>query len=58
MTTEEALKAFGSKAAIAQALNISPQAVSYWKEKVPELRAYQLREILEQRAVKPEQSAA
>jgi hypothetical protein len=50
MKTADAIQAFGTKAAIAQALNITPQAVSYWGDEVPELRAYQLRDILAKRA--------
>lgn len=49
MSTEEALSAFGSRAAIADLLNISRQAVYQWGETVPELSAYKLREIQRRR---------
>jgi len=45
MKTQEAIERYGSKSAIARKLDITPEAVMQWGEKVPELRAYQLREI-------------
>ena len=49
MTTNEAVAIFGSKAEIARALGISRASVTEWGEKIPELRVYQLREILVER---------
>lgn len=45
ISTADAINAFGSGAALARALNIKPQAITSWGEFVPELRAFQLREI-------------
>ncbi|MDX7693596.1 Cro/CI family transcriptional regulator [Aeromonas caviae] len=42
MTTSNAVKYFGSKAAIARALGINKAAVSQWGETIPEGRAYQI----------------
>ena len=42
---------FGTKAAIAQALNIRPQAVYQWKGKVPPLRALELERLTQGRLV-------
>ena len=47
MTVDEAVKHFGNKAGIARALDITPAAVYQWGDKVPELRAYQLRQKIE-----------
>jgi len=49
MKTDEAIEAFGSVAALAAALDIKVQAVYQWGDTVPELRVYQIREILEGR---------
>lgn len=49
MTKDEAIKAFGSQAKLAEALGLSRAAVSLWGETVPPLRAYQIREILDRR---------
>ena len=49
MTKEEAIAAFGSAKAIAEALGITEAAVSQWPDIVPELRQYQLREVLRHR---------
>lgn len=46
MKTEDAIKAFGSAKALADALGIWPQAVYAWGDTVPELRAYQIKDIL------------
>lgn len=45
MKKETAIKAFGSPAALARALGISPAAVYQWGEDVPRLRVYELREL-------------
>ncbi|WP_270809068.1 Cro/CI family transcriptional regulator [Aeromonas sp. QDB08] len=42
MTTSNAVRYFGSKAAIARALGINKAAVSQWGETIPEGRAYQI----------------
>lgn len=49
MTKSEAIAIFGSAAKVARALNISKAAVSEWGEEIPELRVYQIREILANR---------
>lgn len=47
MTKQEALDFFdGSVRNLANALGITEQAVHQWGEKVPELRAYQLKDKL------------
>jgi|VirMetMinimDraft_7_1064189.scaffolds.fasta_scaffold364390_1 hypothetical protein len=45
----EVLKHFKNNRQISLALNISAQAVGEWKEVIPELRSYQLAEILKKR---------
>lgn len=42
MKTESAVKHFGSKAAIADAIGIKRSAVSQWDETIPKGRAYQI----------------
>jgi len=44
MKKDDAVQAFGTQAALARALGIQPPSVSEWKDEIPELRAYQLRE--------------
>ena len=56
MQTSEAINKFGNVANLAVALNISVQAVYQWGDKVPELRAYQIAELISQRGT--EQKAA
>lgn len=43
MTIDEALKHFESKSALAKALGITRQAVSYWGETIPEGKALRLK---------------
>lgn len=50
MTKEEAIKAFGTARALAEAIGVTEQAVSQWGVTIPELRAYQIRAILADRA--------
>ncbi len=45
MKKSDVIKHFGSKSAVARALGITPQAVSLWSERVPELRAYQIESL-------------
>jgi transcriptional repressor of cell division inhibition gene dicB len=52
MKTAEAIEKFGSAKALADALGLWPQAVYKWGENVPELRQYQIREILRDREAK------
>lgn len=47
MTLQDALGHFKTVRAIANVLGISVQAVYAWGPTVPDLRAYQLREIIE-----------
>jgi len=49
MTKKEAVEAFGSAKALADALGITEAAVSQWGEIIPELRVYQIRCILAER---------
>lgn len=50
MTKDEAIKLFdGSVRKLADALGITEQAISQWGENVPELRVYQIRELLSER---------
>ncbi len=46
MSKDEAIDAFGSAQALANALGITVQAVSQWGEDVPELRVFQIKCIL------------
>lgn len=50
LTKRQAIEAAGSAAALARLLGIRHQAVQQWPmdEPIPELRQYQLREILSQ----------
>jgi hypothetical protein len=50
MKTADAIAAFGSIALLAEALRISKQAVYKWGDDVPELRAYQIRALITERA--------
>jgi hypothetical protein len=52
MKKVDAIEAFGSVKALADALDIWPQAVHKWPEDVPPLRAYQINEILDNREEK------
>ena len=51
MKTESAVKHFGSKAALADALGIKRSAVSQWGDTIPQGRAYQI-EVLTGGALK------
>ena len=60
MKTAAAIESFGSVQALADALQISPQAVYQWGDEVPEGRAFQI-EVLTGGALKAraqEQGAA
>ena len=56
MKTESAVKHFGSKAAIADALGIKRSAVSQWGDTIPQGRAYQI-EVLTGGALKADPAA-
>lgn len=45
MKKTTAIEYFGSVSSLAEALNISQEAVSQWDDIVPQLRAYQLERI-------------
>lgn len=49
MKTKDAIDAFGSASALARELCITRAAISQWGDQVPELRAYQIRDLLAQR---------
>lgn len=46
MKTDDAIKAFGTPKELAAALGITREAIYQWGDTVPELRAYQIRELL------------
>lgn len=58
MKTKDAIAQFETAQALAAALKITPSAVSQWGEDVPELRAYQIREIIAKREADARQEAA
>jgi len=45
MKTKSAADFFGSKKRLAEALGISPSAVTMWGDDVPELRQYQIERL-------------
>ena len=45
MKTQDAINALGSAKALADVLGLTQSAISQWGENVPELRAYQLKEL-------------
>ena len=45
MKTEDAVRHFGTKSAIARALGITKASLTSWRERVPALRAWQLSQI-------------
>lgn len=45
MKKSDVIRHYGSKSAVARALGITPQAVSLWGARVPELRAYQIEQL-------------
>jgi len=51
MMKQEAIDAFGSIRKLAEAIDVTEQAVHQWGENVPELRGYQIRVILAERAI-------
>lgn len=58
MTKEKAIAIFGSVRALADALGITEQAVNQWKEGVPPLRVYQIRELVRARKTKKDRAGA
>jgi transcriptional repressor of cell division inhibition gene dicB len=50
MTKEEAIRAFGTARALAEAIGVTEQAVSKWGDVVPELRVFQIKAIMAERA--------
>ena len=49
MKKRDAIAVFGSASELARSLGITRQSVSKWSEDVPELRAYQIKEVIDQR---------
>ncbi len=45
MNTDQAVAHFGSKKKLADALGISPGAVTLWKNVIPRLRQYQIQTV-------------
>ena len=56
MTTEEAVKHYGSPPRLAEALGLTPEAIYQWGEYPPILRQFQL-EVLTKRKLKAEVAA-
>lgn len=52
MKTADAIAAFGGVHRLATALKIWPQSVYQWGEYVPELRRYQIEQMLKERDTK------
>lgn len=50
MTKNEAIEAFGTARALAEAIGVTEQAVSKWGDTIPELRVFQIKAILQDRA--------
>lgn len=50
MKTKDAIEFFGSLKKLADALGVWPQAVYRWGEDVPPLRAYQIKELMGEKA--------
>ncbi len=50
MTKQEAIELFGTIRKLADALGVTEQAIYAWGDTVPPLRAYQIKEILQDRA--------
>lgn len=57
LETETAAAHFGSRAALAKALNVGRSAVTLWGQYVPELRARQLEQITDGQLVAGEYPA-
>jgi DNA-binding transcriptional regulator YdaS (Cro superfamily) len=58
MKTVDAIRYFGTQAALAKALGVSKQAVSQWGDTIPDGRAYQLQVITGGRLKVREKTAA
>lgn len=59
MKTKDAATYFGSKKKLADALSISPGAVTMWGDHVPESRQYQIQVLTKGALIaEPKQSAA
>jgi DNA-binding transcriptional regulator YdaS (Cro superfamily) len=58
MTKEKAIAIFGSVRALADALGITEQAVNQWKDEIPPLRAYQIRDLVSARKTKKDRAGA
>lgn len=57
MKTIEAVSHFGSKSRLAKALKITKSSVTQWGDEVPELRKYQIKEIIGKQSKRPEKAA-
>ena len=51
MRKSEVIAAFGTARNLAESLGITEQSVSQWGEDVPELRAFQIRQIMQERGL-------
>lgn len=58
MTLDDAIAHFGSRRALAEALGISQPAIAQWGDEIPELRQYQIREIILRNQKPPQERAA
>lgn len=45
MTTQQAIDYFGSRKALAQALDIWPHSISRWGQRPPELQQYRIEKL-------------
>ena len=51
MKTADAIKAFGTAAALADALGITRQAITNWGDDVPEVRRYHIEAVAKERGL-------
>ena len=57
MKIEEAVKYFGSKTKLADALGIRPSAVTQWGDEIPAVRQFQI-QVISKNKLKADQKAA
>ena len=54
MDKDEIVRLFGSASNLAKALGITRQAVSRWNGRIPDLRVYQIRDIMANKTLREE----
>lgn len=57
MNITDAIKYFGSKKKLADALGVRPSAVTQWGDKIPSVRQFQI-QVISKNKLKAEQKAA